>query len=103
MARERCREEARASALSQVAGIPLDKLSDESRELFADNLAKSWLANFDASLDRVGAVLRSPEALGRERLARILLAQTKFSAEVIVGLLGTIGDDVFVLSLARVA
>ena len=101
-ARERCREEARASALSQVAAIPLDKLSAESRELLADNTAKTWLANFDASLVRYGAVLGSPEALGRERLARILVFRTKCSAEVIIGLLATVGDDVFVLSLAGV-
>lgn len=92
-ARERCRQQGREAGLAQVAAIAIEKFSQASRDEFADDVARDWLAAHDAFVARAAAIVRSPEAVGRERLARRLATETKHSATVAISLLRNADTD----------
>lgn len=87
--RERCREQARAAALETVKDVPSHLIDEAFREGYAADIAGQWLANFDAGVTRVAAIVRSPAAVGKERLARQLALYSQHSADVAIRLLGT--------------
>lgn len=101
--RERCREQARAAALETVKDVPSHLIDDAFREGYAADIAEKWLANFDAGVARVAAIVRSPAAVGRERLAQQLALHSQHSADVAIRLLGTAVEsaDVALMPIGR--
>lgn len=96
-ARERCRQAGRQAGLDQLAGVPALMADDAFREDYADTIGENWARAHDEAERRVGEILRAPEAVGREHLARQLAFHTKHSALAAILILRGAGTDVTAL------
>ncbi|MCJ2102709.1 hypothetical protein [Methylobacterium sp. E-046] len=96
-ARERCRLNGRQVGLDQLASVPASMADEAFRQDYADTIGENWARAHDEFQHRVGEILRAPEAVGREPLARQLAFQTKHSALAAILILRSAGTDVATL------
>lgn len=96
-ARERARAAGRQAGLDQLASVPAEMADEAFREGFADTIADDWARTHDAYVRRVGEILRAPEAVGREHLARQLAFDTQHSVMAALLILRGASADVSAL------
>ena len=97
--REACRAEALAAAEHMIAHDLAGQLPPA--DVFTAGLIEAWLADHDAQVERVAEIVRSPEAVGHEALARQLALSTKHSAVAVRIMLRGASPSLSVLPTGR--
>lgn len=93
-ARERVRLAGRQAGLDEWSHVPNEVIGEVRKNAHADKVGNAWVRTHEEYERRVAEILRSPEAVGREPLARQLAFASEHSALAAIIILRGSGTDV---------